>query len=262
MIRQLTSRITYKKHTIFVCFSFWKPASSYSPGPASQTPSPAGTALPRCPSRLVLRSAFRSRYGAGFCLFQSLIFFPRRLTARGCALTRSSVNLAGHGDFNHAFRFSRIVDINKKHTIFVCFLFWKPASSYSPGPASQTPSPAGTAPSALPEPARPPLRFPLALWRGILSVSVTHFLPAPLNRSRRALRCALSAILAGHGDFNPAFCSYPIVDIKQKAHDFRVLFVLETGVVILSRAVSSQVPSALMSLTSVFGMRTGGTSSP
>ena len=40
------------------------------------------------------------------------------------------------------------------------------------------------------------------------------------------------------------------------------VFVLETGVDILSRAVSSQVPSALMSLTSVFGMRTGGTSSP
>ena len=160
MIRQLTSRITYKKHTIFVCFLFWEPASSYSPGPASQTPSPAGTALPRCPCPLAVRSAFRSRYGAGFCLFQSLIFFPRRLTARGCALTCSSVNLAGHGDFNHA------------------------------------------------------------------------------------------------------FCSYPIVDIKQKAHGNRVLFVLETGVVILSRAVSSQVPSALMSLTSVFGMRTGGTSSP
>ena len=41
-----------------------------------------------------------------------------------------------------------------------------------------------------------------------------------------------------------------------------MLFLFGTGIVILSRAVSSQVPSALMSLTSVFGMRTGGTSSP
>ena len=69
-----------------------------------------------------------------FVGLRSTAIFPRRLTARGCALTRSSVNLAGHGGFNHAFRFSRIVDINKKHTIFVCFLFWEPASSYSPGP--------------------------------------------------------------------------------------------------------------------------------
>ena len=39
-------------------------------------------------------------------------------------------------------------------------------------------------------------------------------------------------------------------------------FHMESGSVLLSRAVSSQVPSALKGLTSVFGMGTGGTLSP
>ena len=39
-------------------------------------------------------------------------------------------------------------------------------------------------------------------------------------------------------------------------------FFLESGNVLLSRAVSSQVPSALKGLTSVFGMGTGGSLSP
>ena len=37
---------------------------------------------------------------------------------------------------------------------------------------------------------------------------------------------------------------------------------MESGSVLLSRAVPSQVPSALKGLTSVFGMGTGGTLSP
>ena len=37
---------------------------------------------------------------------------------------------------------------------------------------------------------------------------------------------------------------------------------MESGDDLLSRAVSSQVPSALRGLTSVFGMGTGGTLSP
>ena len=37
---------------------------------------------------------------------------------------------------------------------------------------------------------------------------------------------------------------------------------MESGGDLLSRAVSSQVPSALKVLTSVFGMGTGGTPSP
>ena len=39
-------------------------------------------------------------------------------------------------------------------------------------------------------------------------------------------------------------------------------FLLESGSVLLSRAVTSQVPSALKGLTSVFGMGTGGSLSP
>ena len=49
----------------------------------------------------------------------------------------------------------------------------------------------------------------------------------------------------------------------KKAPDFvRGFFHMESGSVLLSRAVSSQVPSALKGLTSVFGMGTGGTLSP
>ena len=40
------------------------------------------------------------------------------------------------------------------------------------------------------------------------------------------------------------------------------LLLLESGGDLLSRAVSSQVPSALKVLTSVFGMGTGGAPSP
>ena len=50
---------------------------------------------------------------------------------------------------------------------------------------------------------------------------------------------------------------------KEKPEDlsFKLLY-LDSGNVLLSRAVSSQVPSALKVLTSVFGMGTGGTPSP
>ncbi len=44
---------------------------------------------------------------------------------------------------------------------------------------------------------------------------------------------------------------------NKKDKQFACLFCFEIGIVLLSRAVSSQVPSALISLTSVFGMRTG-----
>ena len=46
---------------------------------------------------------------------------------------------------------------------------------------------------------------------------------------------------------------------KEKQHCFSYM---DSGNVLLSRAVSSQVPSALKGLTSVFGMGTGGTPSP
>ena len=47
---------------------------------------------------------------------------------------------------------------------------------------------------------------------------------------------------------------------KEKTHSNECVFLLETGIYISSQAVSSQVLSAQLSLTSVFGMRTGGTS--
>ena len=48
----------------------------------------------------------------------------------------------------------------------------------------------------------------------------------------------------------------------KKAQLMLSFFHMESGSVLLSRAVSSQVPSALKGLTSVFGMGTGGTLSP
>ena len=49
---------------------------------------------------------------------------------------------------------------------------------------------------------------------------------------------------------------------KNKTPHVWDLFSLGSGNDLLSRAVSSQVPSALKGLTSVFGMGTGGTLSP
>ena len=49
---------------------------------------------------------------------------------------------------------------------------------------------------------------------------------------------------------------------KENTQQMLGVFFLESGSDLLSRAVSSQVPSALKGLTSVFGMGTGGTLSP
>ena len=63
-------------------------------------------------------------------------------------------------------------------------------------------------------------------------------------------------------------CSPSIIPVhfspehEKKASVFRLTPLLESGGVLLSRAVASQVPSALRGLTSVFGMGTGGTLSP
>ena len=51
-------------------------------------------------------------------------------------------------------------------------------------------------------------------------------------------------------------------NVKKKSPASAELLSLGSGNVLLSRAVSSQVPSALKGLTSVFGMGTGGTLSP
>ena len=57
---------------------------------------------------------------------------------------------------------------------------------------------------------------------------------------------------------NITYTSY----ISKKEHLISQMLLMESGDVLLSRAVSSQVPSALKGLTSVFGMGTGGTPSP
>ena len=49
---------------------------------------------------------------------------------------------------------------------------------------------------------------------------------------------------------------------KSGTEGFVLQFPLESGDDLLSRAVSSQVPSALRGLTSVFGMGTGGSLLP
>ena len=53
-----------------------------------------------------------------------------------------------------------------------------------------------------------------------------------------------------------------MADTKEKTQLFARSLLLVSGNVLLSRAVSSQVPSALKGLTSVFGMGTGGSLSP
>ena len=51
--------------------------------------------------------------------------------------------------------------------------------------------------------------------------------------------------------------------VKKEEHPTKLgVLLMESGNDLLSRAVSSQVPSALKGLTSVFGMGTGGTLSP
>ena len=53
-----------------------------------------------------------------------------------------------------------------------------------------------------------------------------------------------------------------VSQIKGKSVPLYKVTLFVTGGDLLSQAVSSQVPSALKGLTSVFGMRTGGTPSP
>ena len=83
------------------------------------------------------------------------------------------------------------------------------------------------------------------------------------------------SIIAAIAKSNPVFFAIPDLgfssfrflcfsskNAKRKSPAFAELLHLESGSVLLSRAVSSQVPSALKGLTSVFGMGTGGTLSP
>ena len=86
-----------------------------------------------------------------------------------------------------------------------------------------------------------------------------HLEPRPCAPSPHpiALPCSPSQLLSASIPSNPKTTK------KEKPKDFSFkLLYLDSGNVLLSRAVSSQVPSALKGLTSVFGMGTGGTPSP
>ena len=84
-----------------------------------------------------------------------------------------------------------------------------------------------------------------------------------LNTHKSKLRCAYSFVgnLQVLVDWTLIMTKYKFPEYKTKDIHKRVcLLFLETGIYISSQAVSSQVLSAQLSLTSVFGMRTGGTS--
>ena len=86
-----------------------------------------------------------------------------------------------------------------------------------------------------------------------------HLEPRPCAPSPHpiALPCSPSQLLSASIPSNPKTTK------KEKPEDFSFkLLYLDSGNVLLSRAVSSQVPSALKGLTSVLGMGTGGTPSP
>ena len=79
-------------------------------------------------------------------------------------------------------------------------------------------------------------------------------LPFPRHKSHRAL---IRACLADKARGDPRLQSL----LYRKKAPHRVITtecLMESGDVLLSRAVASQVPSALRGLTSVFGMGTGG----
>ena len=82
----------------------------------------------------------------------------------------------------------------------------------------------------------------------------------PNQKAAAARKSALAPALAvpGRDRVQP---ESPLADWYKKREASLLLYV-DSGNVLLSRAVSSQVPSALKGLTSVFGMGTGGTPSP
>ena len=66
----------------------------------------------------------------------------------------------------------------------------------------------------------------------------------------------------GQPPHTPGQAAGPSTGATQKKRRFFQTSLLESGSDLISRAVSSQVPSALRGLTSVFGMGTGGTLLP
>ena len=123
---------------------------------------------------------------------------------------------------------------------------------------------------------RGPARIPCGAPHGILAGPRQPLVPFPCGKGTRASADARNS-LKPHREPRPCApspsphpialpCSpspLPKTTKKEKPEDFSSkLLYLDSGNVLLSRAVSSQVPSALKGLTSVFGMGTGGTPSP
>ena len=130
---------------------------------------------------------------------------------------------------------------------------WNPATSYSPGRFPSRSLPPGNSHSRVPWPLlaipdAPPACF--RHWRR----------QAPVPPGAHGWKPSQAQCMHSPEDGPGAIlCQVP----KQETpHIHGVFLVLESGNVLLSRAVSSQVPSALKGLTSVFGMGTGGSLSP
>ena len=134
-----------------------------------------------------------------------------------------------------------------------CFLFWNPATSYSPRRFPSRSLPPGNSHSralrplpAIPD--APPACF--RHWRRQAPVPL-----AARDGKPSQVQCRTRPQTAGSW----THCLGPK---RNQPHIRGADFFLESGNVLLSRAVSSQVPSALKGLTSVFGMGTGGSLSP
>ena len=98
------------------------------------------------------------------------------------------------------------------------------------------------------------------LWNPATSYSPGRSQAASSPTGRAA--CSPSQVQCAHwlADYSKTEC-LPSPK-ERKPSQCWVFSLLESGNVLLSRAVSSQVPSALKGLTSVFGMGTGGSLSP
>ena len=133
--------------------------------------------------------------------------------------------------------------------------FWNPATSYSPGrfPSRSLP------PLAARD--RKPNQVQCCTWLKTAreQLSPGRFSPCCIaHRARMGKNLAKYNVHSSGDEPKRKRSRIP----NEKPQTFVWGFHLESGNVLLSRAVSSQVPSALKGLTSVFGMGTGGSLSP
>ena len=132
--------------------------------------------------------------------------------------------------------------------------FWNPATSYSSGRFPSRSLPPGNSHSRVP--------WPLLAIPDTPPRCVAHRArSAPVPLAARAcspsqVQCCTLAV------YGPGTQSYFRGHKRKTPHVVGCFPFVESGSVLLSRAVTSQVPSALKGLTSVFGMGTGGSLSP